>query len=71
MENPKVIPPFSEGTRIALDKELEKPEYKNLDEETAHFEAAKSLVSQETLDHVIFDRTNTADRLLLAMVQMD
>lgn len=71
MENAKVTPPLSERAKAALAKELEKPDYKILDEETATFEAAKALVAQETLDHVIFDRTNPADRFVLNLVAMN
>jgi hypothetical protein len=71
MENPKRIPPLSPRTREALEEELKKSHYQNLPEEEAHFLAAKALAGQENLGHVIFDRTNPADRLLLELIHME
>lgn len=72
MTNEKTIPPLSQKAAEALDKELQNPDYKILDEETAHFEAAKALIKKETeTGEPIFDRTNPADNILLTLVNME
>lgn len=72
MQTTTEIPPLSVIATKALDKEVQKAAYRLLDEETAHYEAAKELVKREKeTGEVIFDITNPADNILLALVHMD
>lgn len=72
METPKIIPPLSPALNQALENELEDPKYKEMDEDTAHYEAAKKIYEEESQkESSVFDLTNPADNLLIALVQME
>ena len=64
------IPQLSSQARIAFKQELAKPAYKQLDKETAIYEAAKALIKQEDDQEIIlFDRSNPADQIILTVLR--